>query len=371
MALSIEPSLEDALAAGWTIPTSWYVDPEVFERERTAIFERSWQYVGKADELARPGDYLTARVGRVPVVVVRNGSGDLAGFVNVCLHRCAEVVRGAGHRSTLQCHYHAWTYGLDGRLLSAPRSEREACFSTSDYRLEPIQVGQYGPFVFVNLSSAAPSFEDSLGELPDRLADGGLDLDGLVAVERSEWEVAANWKVVVENYDECYHCPVAHPSFTRLMEVDPDRYALEAGSWWSRASTPLRSWPEGRAVELPYDPTGEVTVGQFGYLWPNFTLVQNPGPPNAMAFYFVPLAPERTLVVSEYLFAPGTPPGLVRDMIEFNLAVGAEDQALVESVQRGAASGRVGNGRLLLDSERLIQHFHALVAGALAESDQA
>ena len=318
------------------------------------------------DALSSPGDYVTASVGRVPVVVVRNQRGELAGYVNVCAHRCAEVVQGSGRRNVLQCHYHPWTYDLDGRLISAPRSEREEGFSTSDFCLQPVRVDTFGPFVFANVSTDTPSLSECLGQMPARMLADGLDFSALVAVERSEWVVEANWKIVVENFDECYHCPVAHPSFSRLMAVDPVSYALESGRWWSRASTPLRIWPEGHAADLPYDPTGPCNAGQFGFLWPNFTLVQNPGPDNAMALYFVPVAPERTLVISEYLFGPDASPEVIRDMVDFNVLVGAEDQRLVESVQRGLSSNRVPQGRLLLDSERLIAHFHRLVAEALS-----
>ena len=355
------------LESGWTLPSSWYHDAEIYELERRRIFERSWQYIGRVEDLKNTGDYLTVTVGDVPVVALRNDRGDLAGFVNVCCHRLAEVVQGSGHRGVLQCHYHAWTYNLDGQLVSAPRSEREACFDVAEFCLQPVRVESFGPFVFANVSSEGPSLAESLGDLPERLVEDGLNFDELVSVERTEWEVAANWKVVVENFDECYHCAVAHPSFTRLMEVDPVNYRLEEGAWTSRATTPVRVWPQGSAVKLAYDASGPVRGGQFAFLWPNFTLVQNPGQPNAMAFYFRPAGPERTVVVSEYLFGPDVAPELVRDVVAFNLLVGAEDQRLVESVQRGMRSDRVTRGRLMLDSERLIRHFQRLVHRALTD----
>jgi choline monooxygenase len=355
------------IESGWTLPSSWYHDEQIYELERHRIFERSWQYVARVEEVAKPGDYLTATVGNVPIVVVRNDSGELAGFVNVCSHRLAEVVQGSGHRAVLQCHYHAWTYDLDGQLVSAPRADREARFDLADFCLQRVRVERFGPFVFANVSSDGGSLAEQLGDLPDLLRQDGLDFDELVSVERTEWEVAANWKVVVENFDECYHCAVAHPSFTRLMEVDPENYRLEHDVWWSRATTPLRVWPESSKVTLAYDPTGPVRGGQFAFLWPNFTLVQNPGQPNAMGFYFRPLGPERTLVVSEYLFSPDVAPELVRDVVAFNVLVGAEDQRLVESVQRGMRSDRVPRGRLMVDSERLIQHFQLLVHRALSD----
>ena len=147
----------------------------------------------------------------------------------------------------------------------------------------------------------------------------------------------------------------------------PINYQLEEDRWWSRATTPLRTWPETSKVKLAYDPSGPLALGQFAFLWPNFTIVQNPGLPNAMAFYFRPAGPERTVVVSEYLFETDVSPELVRDIVAFNLLVGAEDQRLVESVQRGARSDRVPRGRLMLDSERLIRHFQRLVHRSLSD----
>ncbi len=358
--------LSEAIEAGWTIPAEWYCDEKIFSIEQSNIFERSWQYVGRLEQLRAPGDFIATVVGRTPVVVVRNLRDELAGFVNVCRHRCSEVVQGSGHRNVLQCHYHAWSYDLDGRLISAPRSDREESFDKDELCLEAVNVDSFGPFVFATVASDPVRLSDELGELPALMSKDGLDLDELSFSERGVWEVEANWKIVVENYGECYHCPVAHPSFSRLMEVDPDSYALESGEHWSRASTPLRSWREGQTPRLPYDPAGPVTRGQFAFLWPNFTIVTNPGPKNAMAFYFVPLGPRRTRVISEYFFDENAPPEVVKDMIEFNITVGAEDQALVESVQRGMDSGRVRQGRLLLDSERLIQHFQRLVHDAVA-----
>jgi choline monooxygenase len=357
--------LSATIEAGWTLPADWYVSQDIFEREREQIFERSWQYVCHVGSLERPGDYVTAEIGRVPVVVVRNKVGELAGFVNVCRHRCAEVVQGSGHRNVLQCHYHAWTYDLDGQLVSAPRSEREDSFDLGSFCLQKVRVESWGPFVFANVSADGASLAEQLGDLPALMTGDGLDFSSVRLVERSEWEVAANWKIVVENFDECYHCSVAHPSFSRLMEVGPDSYRLESDEWWSRATTPLRAWPDSRQPDLPYDASGPVQAAQFAFLWPNFTLVQNPGPPNLMALYFVPKGPQRTVVVSEYLFGDDASPEIINDIMEFNVLVGAEDQRLVESVQRGMASNRVPQGRLLLDSERLIQHFQLLVHRAL------
>lgn len=364
--LDISRDLRSQLDDGWTLPNHFYVGDDVLREEQRLIFEQSWQYVGRSDQLSAPGDYLTATVGAVPVVVARHPDGGLRAFVNVCRHRCAEVVLGAGHRNVLQCHYHAWTYDLDGALINAPRSEREPDFDPASFGLVPVAVDTWEPFVFVNVGKDVIPLHEQLGDLPARMRADGFDLDALEFRQHGEWVVGANWKVVVENYDECYHCPVAHPSFSRVMEVDPVGYELEEAEWWSRAVTRVRRSAHEPNANLPYDIDGPLDRGQFGYVWPNFTVVQNPGPANLMAFWFVPRGPEQTVVVWDYWFGRDVPGDKVQQLVDFNILVGAEDQTLVESVQRGLRSGRVSQGRLLLDSEHLIRHFHRLVHRALA-----
>lgn len=364
--LDISDELGRSIDAGYTLPADWYVGEEVLREEHKLIFEQTWQYAGRTDQLREPGDYLTATVGNVPVVVVRHHDGGLRAFVNVCRHRCAEVVLEAGHRNVLQCHYHAWAYDLDGALVSAPRSDREADFDPSAFGLLPVAVDSWDPFVFVHVGRDPVPLADYLGDLPERMRADGIDLERLEFRRHGEWEVAANWKVVVENYDECYHCPVAHPSFTRVMEVDPVGYHLEEGEWWSRAVTGIRGSARQAEANLPYSLSGPLERGQFGFVWPNFTVVQNPGPDNLMAFWFIPDGPERTRVVMDYWFGRDVTDEVAQQIIDFNVVVGAEDQRLVESVQRGLRSGRVRQGRVLPDSERLIQHFHRLVHRSLA-----
>lgn len=362
----VDLDVRRSLETGGTLPAEWYTDRDVFSLELERIFERTWQCVGVTDRLKEPGDFVTSIVGRVPVVVVRNKEGLLRGFVNVCRHRCSEVVlEPTGHRNVLQCHYHAWTYDLDGRLISAPRSDREDGFDAGDYCLHAVQVDTLGPFVFVNLDASAPSLAYYLGDLQEAMAADGLTFDGLAYQGHWEQEVAANWKVVVENFDECYHCPVAHPSFSRVMEVGPDDYRLEWDTWTSRAVTPLRTYTDGSRDHYPYDVDGPVATGQFAFVWPGFTLNQSPGSRSVTAFFFVPVAPERTLLITDTYNDPSTPPEVVEARTKFGQQVFDEDTILVESVQRGLRSGRVRQGRLLLDSERLIQHFQMLVLSAL------
>ena len=225
--------IRSQLDQGITLPFSWFADPAVFALEQERIFARGWQYAGPIDWVAEPGQYLTCRAGLVPVVVVRDHDGVLNGFVNICRHRATEVAQGRGRRETLQCPYHAWTYGLDGCLRAAPRSQLEPEFDRSQFGLLPVAVDIWGPLVFVNRDLDAAPLRDVLGGLPALLESCGFSFDGLRFRERRESVLAANWKAVVENFLECYHCPTAHPGFSKVIDVDPEAYHLSSDRWSS------------------------------------------------------------------------------------------------------------------------------------------
>jgi choline monooxygenase len=353
------------LEGGISLPAAWYTDPGLVPIERDRIFRRAWHYAGRAEAVARVGDYVTALVGEVPVVVVRGERG-LGAFVNVCRHRRHEVVSGAGNRRTLQCPYHAWTYDLDGALRAAPRSQSEPGFDPKDYPLLPVALDTWGPLVFVNLDPAAPPLARYLGDLPAIVARSGLALDRLQFHDREEWQAAANWKVLIENFLECYHCPVQHPSFSTVVDVDEEAYALEAHAWFSSQVAPVRRAAlEGRGRRPAYDVRGAVTQAQYHYLWPNLTLSINPGHPNLSLDVWMPAGPERTEGFSEHWFGPDVPDAARREIIDFNHQVSREDERLTDSVQRGLRAGLPARGRFLARSEQLLVHFQRLVLDAL------
>ena len=359
--------VKEAVERGYTLPAEWYSSQEVYALERERIFARTWQYVGRSELVAEPGQYLASYAGHVPVVVVRDHDGRLNAFVNVCRHRGTEVASGCGRRQTLQCPYHAWTYGLDGSLRVAPRSEREPDFDKSEWGLFPVQADTWGPFVFVNPDVDAGPLAEHLGELPSLVAESGLNLSALRFRERVEWEMDVNWKIGIENYLECYHCPVAHPSFSKLYDVDPDAYLLRSSPTFSSQFGPVReSALSGNGRGVPYVPRGEVKQAQYHLLWPNTTINIEAGRANLSIDRSIPDGPHRTVGTSDYFFAEDVPEETAREMIAFGQQVAAEDKALVEAVQRGLDSNTVLQGRLLLSSEHLIQHFQRLVVESLA-----
>ena len=347
---------------GRTIPFDWYADPAVLRLERERIFRRAWQYAGRVDQVAEPGAYFTCDLGGVPVVVVRDERDGLRGFLNVCRHRGSLVCEGEGKRASLQCPYHAWTYGLDGSLRAAPRSERVPGFEKESLGLRPVAVEAWGPFVFANPDPDAAPLGETLGELPELVAASGLDLGSLRFLERASGpEYAANWKVCSENFLECYHCQVAHPGFSKVVDVSVDAYVLEESRLFSTQYGPVREAWKG-----DFDPRGPIERGQFHFLWPNVTINVMPGHPNLSIGPIVPTGPEATARFLDYFVGPDVDQAWIDEMLEFDEQVGAEDRVLVERVQRGLRGGGAEHGRLMGDSERLIAHFQGLLLDALA-----
>ncbi len=339
-----------------TLPYTWYTDPEILGRERERIFLPAWQYVGHIGQLSTPG-YFAAEVGRTPVVVTRDPDGIVRGFVNVCRHRGFALADGEGSRETLQCPYHAWTYGLDGRLRAAPRSEEEPDFPQDELGLVPVAVDTWGPFVFANAGPDQELLANALGSLPAQVAELGLDVDSLVHHSRWEAEIEANWKIVSENFLECYHCQVAHPAFSELIDVSPEAYVLSTDGRLSTQHGPLRT----------VTPADELPRAQFHFLWPNLGINIFPGRPNVSIGPIVPLAPDRTYRFLDYFFGADVEAAWIDDLLAFDDQVGREDRALVEGVQRGVASGMVEHGVLMSRSEQLIAHFQSLTAVALGD----
>ncbi|GIU95939.1 MAG: (2Fe-2S) ferredoxin [Gaiellaceae bacterium] len=344
-----------------TLPWSWYTDPAALELERDAIFRRHWQYVGHAGELPTPGSYTSTRLAHIPVVLTRDETGALRAFLNVCRHRGALVCDGSGERATLQCPYHAWTYGLDGRLLAAPRFAREGGTDEAELGLVPLRLETWGPFLFVCADDDAPPLAEVLEDVPERVASAGIDVDALRFLQRAESELAANWKIVAENFLECYHCPTAHPGFSAVMDVSPDAYRLETHAWRMTQHGPPRPEPKGA-----YDPRGAVERGQFHLFFPGTVVNVMPGRPNLSIGPIYPLGPEQTYRFLDYFVDPDADDTWIAEMLEFDTQVGVEDRALVERVQAGVGSGLLGQGRLMPESERLIAHFQSLVLDALA-----
>ena len=347
-----------------TLPYAWYTDPAVLRVEQERIFARSWQYATRADLVAEPGSMTPAWAGSLPVLVVRGSDGELRAFVNVCRHRGHVLCQADAQRETIQCPYHAWTYDLDGTLRNAPRAEREDAFDRETLSLVPVSAEAWGPFVFVNPDRDAGPLASALGGLPRLLADGGVEIDRLRFHSRAESdEYACNWKVCAENFLECYHCAVAHPSLAKTLDVSQDAYVLEQhGTLLSQFGPPR----ERESVGVRLQPgTDTVSRGQFHFLFPSTVVNVMPGRQNLSIGPIVPREQERTHRFLDYFVGGDLDEEWLKGFLELDEQVGAEDRVLVEAVQRGIGSGGLDSGVLLPESEQLIVRFQALVLEAL------
>jgi ferredoxin-NADP reductase/phenylpropionate dioxygenase-like ring-hydroxylating dioxygenase large terminal subunit len=358
-------SLIAALDRGVSLPAQWYTDAAITEREIHQVFRKTWNYIGPLSELATIGDYITGYVGEIPIVVIRNEAG-LAALVNVCRHRRHEVMKGRGNAKVMKCGYHAWTYDLSGCLKGAPRTATEPGFRLEDYPLLPLRVETLGPWVFVNADHAAEPLQAQFGGILEVIAQSRIDLTTLELYSREEWESHSNWKTMLENYLECYHCAIAHPSFSAAIDVLPENYNLAAHGWFSSQVGHVRqSALEGKSQVKIYDARGEIEQSQYHLLFPNMTININPGFPNLSIDVWAPNGPNATKGFSEQYFGPGVSEFFAQELIAFNREVGAEDDVLTDSVQRGLRAGIPERGRFLTGAEHLVGHFQKLIASAV------
>jgi choline monooxygenase len=286
----------------------------------------------------------------VPVIVVMDKEREIRAFLNLCRHRGHEVVppcaeRPAKRRTTLQCPYHGWTFNLDGSLRGAPRSDREASFDKSALGLVPVNVGAWGPLIFVNLDASPVPFEEYLGGMPEVARGRGLDFAGFTEHKRIDYEFRTNWKIAVDNNFECYHCAVAHPEFASLFDVHPDAYDIQTFDFSAAQLSPNKQIPDSDVVEW-----GDF---RFYYVFPATFVIDHTITYNVMSIQ--PADPGRSTMRYEIYRRDDVDAEAVDEYTTFYDSVFHQDAELIESVQRGQASGVFPPGPLLLDSEHLLR----------------
>jgi choline monooxygenase len=353
---------EPQLAKASTIPSRWYLDPAFLDRERERIFHRTWQWVGRAEDVSRAGDYFAAEVLGEPIVVVRDLDSELRGLSNVCRHRAALIAEGKGSGKLLQCPYHGWTYGLDGKLRRAPEMEGAEDFDVENVCLPKVRVEEWAPLVFANLSSSGPSFRETAPAIAEEVERAGFPIERMRFRERREYLVEANWKIYVDNYLEGYHIPMIHPSLYR--ELDYEKYRVETYRYHATQFAPLRpAGGEHRSFpKRPKRPKREDDEKVLYYwVFPNLMLNFYPG--NLQANAVIPLDHERTLTVFEWYGLEGED---LSHAIAFSHQVQLEDVAISNLVQKGLRSRFYDRGRLSARRENGVHFFHGLLNESLA-----
>lgn len=240
--VSLPPSLIQ------TLPGHVYTDPSIFALEQERIFEAMWFAVARSSDLATAGQFVTKQVGRENVIIVRGRDGNLRAFLNVCRHRGARLCQEESGqvRRNIQCMYHAWTYGLDGALVAAPNLTKMTDINRSEYGLVTVHLREWLGYAWVCLADEPPSFEDEvIGAADERLGGtdviGGWQVDELAVGKRITYDVKANWKLIIENFMECYHCATIHPELTEMLPEFAQATRLRCSSATERFS-PRTHW---------------------------------------------------------------------------------------------------------------------------------
>ena len=334
-----------------TLTGNYYRDPEILGREFERIFFRSWVVAGRQEQVAEPGDYFSFEIGAESVLVVCGRDGAVRAFYNVCRHRGARLcAAGAGRfEGAIRCRYHAWSYALDGALLAVPHLPDRECFPKRDFSLYPVAVEIWEGFVFVRLDSAGATLLSQLGALPERAQP--YPLASLRVGARAEREVEANWKILVENFMECYHCPGVHPELASLVplyrtgEVDasgsePPVYREGAVTATLSGTTqrPIFAGVRERARQRYHAEL--VLPNLLLYLFPDYVCARS----------LWPVSPTRTRIVSEWLFEPEIlerPDADVSDAVSFMNLLGEQDWQVCEAVQQGIVSRAHRHGVML------------------------
>lgn len=331
-------------AGARTLPGEVYGAEEVLQLEQRGLFAREWLCVGREADLPAPGDWFLRDIAGDSVIVMRGRDGVIRAFYNVCRHRGSRLLdepRGQG-LARIVCPYHAWSYQLDGSLQQAPRMGPGFC--KEEHGLVPVRSGLHEGFIFLNLDPQAQPLERYLADLPDLTR---FRMPQLRRGRRIEYEVQANWKLICENYSECYHCSLAHPQLTRISEqISRDERGQEIGACFNGGPMRLRDGIETMSMSgrsnLPTIPglsLEDCRYVHYYVIYPNMLL--SPHPDYVLVHTAWPLAPDRTrvecewLVTAEALAAKDFDPS---DVVEFWDVTNRQDWALCERAQAGVTS---------------------------------
>ncbi|MEP6476224.1 MAG: aromatic ring-hydroxylating dioxygenase subunit alpha [Actinomycetota bacterium] len=337
-----------------TLSGADYTSLEVYDDERERIWWGDWICVGRAEEVSTPGDYLTRDIAGESIFITRNAQGELRAFYNVCSHRGTKFVDdGAGHvRRAFKCPYHAWTYDLDGLLIGTPNVKEDEYFDRSAFPLHPVHVDSYAGFLFVNMSAEPRrTMMEALTQGAETItAFERFKMEELRVGVRLVYEVEANWKIIVENYNECLHCPTIHPELVQVVPLFRfgevwDEDIRDDGNRMMEGATSFTATGRSSLPPLPGLAPEDHDMYYGTYEFPNLML--NLHPDCAMYYIGYPKGPTHTTVVSEYLFRPETiadPAFAPEPVVEFWDTISEQDWTVCARAQTGVGSRAFSTG---------------------------
>lgn len=363
------PFVDDP-SQSFTMPARFYLEESVYNAEQEAIFYKNWWYCGHVSQLQKTGDFITANIDSQNLFIVRDKSGELNAFYNVCQHRGHELVAGSGNQAVIVCPYHAWSYDLDGSLRGARNSENVPGFNKCEFSLKSVRVEVFCGMVFVNLDNDATPLAEQASELEKEIREYCPGVDSLAFAQRDTYNVKSNWKVMIDNFLECYHCHPAHKDFVDLVDMKSYRSTAK-GIYSSHISKATAS---NNAAAYSFE-VGDVDFGYAGwFLWPNVTLWAYPGEANLSVLQMVPNGVGGTIEYQDWFVKDGQVTQQLKDAMDYQKDVlQPEDIGLCESVQRGLNSKGYNQGRFIVDtdrtelSEHTVHHFQQMVVNALSD----
>jgi glycine betaine catabolism A len=327
-----------------TLPASYYTDLELFRGEIDTFFFEDWICAGRADAIPKPGNYFLREIAGESLIIVRTEAGAVEAFYNVCRHRGTRLCSKSegSFAGRIQCPYHGWTYGLDGRLLGAPHMD-SSVFDHQDYPLHKLHTGLWDGHIFLNAQPNPAPLAVQLADLPARFTAWGMA--ELRLKKRIVYDIHANWKLIVANYNECLHCPVLHPALNRLTDYlgsdnETPQPTYMGGSMGFRGAAETMSTDGKRRRDyLPgLSETERKKVCYFS-IYPNLLLSLHPD--YMMVHTLWPRAVDHTEIICEWYFHPdelAKPDFVGNDAIEFWDITNREDWHIVELSQAGMRS---------------------------------
>jgi glycine betaine catabolism A len=355
-----------------TLPGRHYTEAAIFGREQEHIFEQMWFCVARGSDVAAPGDFRTVQVGRESVLVTRSSDGGARAFLNICRHRGAQLCATAegSVKRTFRCMYHAWAYDLDGRLVAAPNLVKMPDIDRVEFGLRRVHVREWLGYVWVCLAHQPPSFtEDVMGACVERLGDlesiERYGLENLSVGRRITYDVRANWKLIVENFMECYHCATIHPE---LVHVLPEFAGGYAAQYYVGHGAEFGPGVEGFTVDgsaglQTIDGISQEQDRRYFAVTVKPQVFINLVPDHVILHRMFPLAVDRTVVECDWLFAPevvGSGADLTASVELFD-RVNRQDFEACERCQPGMSSRAYADGGVLVPSEHHIGAFHEWV----------
>ena len=354
------------------LPPRAFHDQEIFDYEQRAWFAGGWVSIGREEDAQVAGQYFLAAVAGENLIIVRGNDGQLRGFYNVCRHRGALVVEEeSGVVPRFQCPYHAWIYDLAGKLKQPRHTELLEDFDPAEWGLVPVRVDTWQGIIYVDLSGQAPPLHDFLGDIVAVFAR--FDLGALRRARRIDYDVRANWKAIVENYEECYHCPGVHPQLNRITPYTSGSYLSSNGAALNSYMEVLPQFEtlsmtgaaDGRAPIPGMTDEDDRRIYYCG-VWPNLLFSLHPD--YLMLHFVTPLEPGRTLIRCEWYFDPAEmakPDFSPEDAIEFWDLTNRQDWHVCELQQRGTRSRAYPPGRYS-SMESTVHAFDLMVADRYA-----